>query len=159
MRPDVSRRADSQGRAFDRTNPASYEESAEREIWEQGQWDRRPGSPRATENRGGVGFHLALVDDDCFELVPGSHKTFRTEREKEAMLHYNGLGEGNKFGLTKESPLCARSDIPPPLSGPSPALRAERWADGRGRPGGIRAVLKAGQTMFWYATLRRALII
>ena len=39
------------------------------------------------------------------ELVPGSHKTFRTEREKEAMLHYNGLGEGKKFGLTKESPL------------------------------------------------------
>ena len=86
--------ADSQGRAYDRTNPASYAEELEREIWEEGRWDRRSGSPRSIEARGGVGFHLALVDDDCFELVPGSHRRFRTEQEKEAMLHYNGLGPG-----------------------------------------------------------------
>jgi hypothetical protein len=113
--------ADSQGRAYDRTNPASYTEELERQIWEDGMWDRRSGSPRSIEARGGVGFHLALVDDDCFELVPGSHKRFRTEQEKEAMLDYNGLGAGKTYGLTKESPL----------------------------PGGIRAALKAGQTMFW----------
>lgn len=113
--------ADSQGRAYDRTNPASYAEVLERQIWEEDMWDRRSGSPRSIEARGGVGFHLALVDDDCFELVPGSHKRFRTEQEKEVMLHYNGLGVGTTYGLTKESPL----------------------------PGGIRAALKAGQTMFW----------
>jgi hypothetical protein len=113
--------ADSQRRAYDRTNPASYTEEIERQIWEEGMWDRRSGSPRTIEARGGVGFHLALVDDDCFELVPGSHKRFRTEQEKEAMLHYNGLGVGNTYGLTKESAL----------------------------PGGIRAALKAGQTIFW----------
>ena len=47
----------------------------------------------------------------------------RTEQGKEAVLHYNGLGVGNTYGLTKESAL----------------------------PGGIRAALKspAGQTMFW----------
>ena len=50
---------------------------------------------------GGVGFHLALVEDDCFELVPGSHKRFRTAEEKEAMLDYNGLGPGTVHGLTK----------------------------------------------------------
>jgi hypothetical protein len=51
--------------------PPADQESLEREIWEEGQWDRRPGSPRSIASRGGVGFHLALVDDDCFELVPG----------------------------------------------------------------------------------------
>ena len=43
-----------------------YGEEQEREIWEEGQWDRRPGSPRSVVARGGLGFHLALVFDDCF---------------------------------------------------------------------------------------------
>eukprot|EP01048_Picozoa_sp_COSAG05_P020800 COSAG05_NODE_3644_length_1936_cov_2.143168_1_plen_250_part_00 len=62
----------SKGRAHDRLNPASYDVSIERQIWEAGQWDRRPSSPRHIAKRGGVGFHLALVEDDCFEVVPGS---------------------------------------------------------------------------------------
>ena len=61
--------ADSKARTRDRTNILNYDETLERKIWEQGQWDRRPGSARSIASKGGVGFHLALVEDDCFEVV------------------------------------------------------------------------------------------
>ena len=57
-----------------------YGEEQEREIWEEGQWDRRPGSPRSVVARGGLGFHLALVFDDCFvsaALFCGFHKRLK----------------------------------------------------------------------------------
>ena len=100
---------------------SNYDEAVEREVWVQGQWDRRPGSPRHIEAQRYIGFHLALVDDDCFEIVPGSHRRFRTESEKECLMDFNGLGPGKTRGLT------AQDDL----------------------PGSVRVALKAGQTMFW----------
>ena len=48
-----------------------YTEVRERAEWEREQWaNRSPGAPKTPESRGGVGFQLALLDSDAFELVP-----------------------------------------------------------------------------------------
>ncbi len=39
-----------------------------------------------------VKWHLALVDDPCLWIVPGSHRRFRTDREKECLMK-GGQGE------------------------------------------------------------------
>ena len=78
---------------------------------------------------GGVGFQIALLDSDAFEIVPGSHRRWRSPEEFECMSHYKGAGGGGKtegdggpmYGLTKYSPL----------------------------PEMVAVQLKAGQTMFW----------
>ena len=45
---------------------------AEREKWEADTWpDRSPGAPRTPEARKAVGFQLALLDSDAFEVIPG----------------------------------------------------------------------------------------
>lgn len=33
-----------------------------------------------------IKWHLALVDDDCLQLVPGSHKRYRTAHERQCLL-------------------------------------------------------------------------
>ena len=103
-----------------------YSETAERREWEREQWaDRSPGALKTPEIRGGVGFQLTLLDSEAFELVPGSHRRWRTEQEFESMSHYRGkytdTGGGPKFGLTKFSALPEMLAVP----------------------------LQAGQTMFW----------
>ena len=104
---------------------ADYCESAEHSAWRLERWsDRRPGSPRTPEGRGAVGFQLALLDSNAFEIVPGSHRRWRTAQELEAMSHYKGKyaeDSGPKFGLSKYSALPQMLAVP----------------------------LKAGQTMFW----------
>jgi len=35
----------------------------------------------------GLRWHLALVDDACLQLVPGSHKRYRTDEERECLLN------------------------------------------------------------------------
>ncbi|MGA1197773.1 MAG: phytanoyl-CoA dioxygenase family protein [Candidatus Latescibacterota bacterium] len=34
----------------------------------------------------GIKWHLAMVDDDCLQLVPGSHKRYRTAHERKCLL-------------------------------------------------------------------------
>ena len=60
-----------------------------------------------------------------FEIVPGSHKRWRSEEEYEAMSHYKGGGAVPRFVLTKYS------DLPEMLP----------------------VALKAGQTIFWVGDL------
>jgi hypothetical protein len=49
-----------------------HDVAAERAKWEADAWpDRSPGAPRTPEARKGVGFQLALLDSDAFEVVPG----------------------------------------------------------------------------------------
>lgn len=44
-----------------------------------------------------IRWHLALVDDACLEIVPGSQKRYRTERERECLLNdRNGHIPGGK---------------------------------------------------------------
>jgi|EP01047_Picozoa_sp_COSAG01_P004307 ectoine hydroxylase-related dioxygenase (phytanoyl-CoA dioxygenase family) len=105
---------------------ADYSESAERRAWEREQWaNRSPWAPKTPEARGAVGFQLALLDSSAFELVPGSHRRWRTAEEFESMSHYKGKyareGAGPNFGLTKFSEL----------------------------PNMLAVPLRAGQTMFW----------
>ena len=49
-----------------------HDVAAERQKWQAESWpDRSPGAPRTPEARKGVGFQLALLDSDAFEVVPG----------------------------------------------------------------------------------------
>jgi len=45
---------------------------------------------------GGLRWHLALVDDACLQIVPGSHRRYRTEHERQCLLetrHEDILGQ------------------------------------------------------------------
>eukprot|EP01043_Picozoa_sp_COSAG02_P032774 COSAG02_NODE_2205_length_9519_cov_5.690446_4_plen_119_part_00 len=49
-----------------------HDVAAERKKWDAESWpNRSPGAPRTPEARKGVGFQLALLDSDAFEIVPG----------------------------------------------------------------------------------------
>ena len=54
--------------------PEAYSEEVERIRWKEIQEENEK---RITE-RNSVGMFLALADDECHELVPGSHSRWRT---------------------------------------------------------------------------------
>jgi len=62
--------------------PEAYSEEIERSRWEEIQTE----NARALTERKGVSMFLALVDDECHELIPGSHKRWRTPFEHDVLL-------------------------------------------------------------------------
>ena len=60
----------------------AYSEEVERIRWE----EIRANNARLLEERDGVSMFLALVDDECHELIPGSHHRWRTPLEHDVLL-------------------------------------------------------------------------
>ncbi len=64
------------------TNTEDYSEEVERKRWE----DIRADNKKQIEERNGVSMFLALVDDECHELIPGSHNRWRSPLEHDVLL-------------------------------------------------------------------------
>jgi hypothetical protein len=62
--------------------PEAYTEEVERERWA----EIRANNARSIAKRNGVSMFLALVDDECHELIPGSHDRWRTPYEHDVLL-------------------------------------------------------------------------
>jgi hypothetical protein len=62
--------------------PEAYSEEIERVRWEEIQAN----NAKVLSERNGVSMFLALVDDECHELIPGSHKRWRTPFEHDVLL-------------------------------------------------------------------------
>ncbi len=62
--------------------PEAYSEEVEKIRWE----EIRANNVKAVTERNGVSMFLALVDDECHELVPGSHDRWRTPFEHDVLL-------------------------------------------------------------------------
>ena len=62
--------------------PEAYSEEIERIRWQEIQAD----NAKALTERRGVSMFLALVDDECHELIPGSHQRWRTPFEHDVLL-------------------------------------------------------------------------
>lgn len=97
-----------------------FSAAAERAVWERRSYstaeigdgrmtkndDRRiNASNRSPEGRGRIKWHLALLPDDSFEIVPASHRRWRTNEERTVLGHYNGERVQSDTGLTKHSSL------------------------------------------------------
>ncbi len=64
------------------TNTEEYTEEVERKRWEEIRADNK----KQIEERNGVSMFLALVDDQCHELIPGTHNRWRTPLEHDVLL-------------------------------------------------------------------------
>lgn len=64
------------------THVEEYTEEVERKRWEQIRADNK----KSIEERNGVSMFLALVDEECHELIPGSHNRWRTPLEHDVLL-------------------------------------------------------------------------
>jgi hypothetical protein len=62
--------------------PEAYAEEIERTRWQEIQAE----NAKALAERNGVSMFLALVDDECHELIPGSHRRWRTPLEHDVLL-------------------------------------------------------------------------
>lgn len=62
--------------------PEAYTEEIEKLRWE----EIRANNAKAIHERNGVSMFLALVDEECHELVPGSHNRWRTAFEHDVLL-------------------------------------------------------------------------
>jgi hypothetical protein len=62
--------------------PEAYSEEIERIRWEEIQAN----NAKALRERNGVSMFLALVDDECHELIPESHRRWRTPFEHDVLL-------------------------------------------------------------------------
>jgi hypothetical protein len=62
--------------------PEAYSEEVEILRWE----EIRANNAKALAERNGVSMFLALVDDECHELVPGTHNRWRTPFEHDVLL-------------------------------------------------------------------------
>ncbi|NKB69113.1 MAG: hypothetical protein GKR89_18750 [Candidatus Latescibacteria bacterium] len=62
--------------------PEAYTEEVERGIWK----DIVSRNARSIEQRNGASLFLALVDDECHEVIPGSHNRWRTPYEHDVLL-------------------------------------------------------------------------
>ena len=62
--------------------PEAYTEEMERERWT----EIRANNARSITERNGVSMFLALVDEECHELIPGSHNRWRTPLEHDVLL-------------------------------------------------------------------------
>ena len=62
--------------------PEAYSEEIERTRWQEIQAE----NAKALAERNGVSMFLALVDDECHELIPGSHRRWRTPYEHDVLL-------------------------------------------------------------------------
>ena len=62
--------------------PEAYSEEVERKRWK----EIVAGNLKSVSERNGVSMFLALVDEECHELVPGSHNRWRTPLEHDVLL-------------------------------------------------------------------------
>ena len=62
--------------------PAAYSEAAEKKRWE----EIRESHAKSIAERNELKVFLALVDDECHELIPGSHDRWRTPYEHDVLL-------------------------------------------------------------------------
>jgi hypothetical protein len=62
--------------------PEDYSEEVEKLRWE----EIRANNVKAVTERNGVSMFLALVDDECHELIPDSHDRWRTPFEHDVLL-------------------------------------------------------------------------
>ncbi len=62
--------------------PEAYSEEIEKSRWE----EIRAKNAKAITERNGVSMFVALVDDECHELMPGSHNRWRTPFEHDVLL-------------------------------------------------------------------------
>jgi hypothetical protein len=62
--------------------PEDYSDEVERQRWE----DIQEKNAKLVNERDGVSMFLALADDECHELIPGSHKRWRTPFEHDVLL-------------------------------------------------------------------------
>ncbi len=62
--------------------PEAYSEEVEKIRWE----EIREKNAKSLRERSGVSVFLALVDDECHELIPGSHNRWRTPYEHDVLL-------------------------------------------------------------------------
>lgn len=62
--------------------PEAYSEEAERTVWKKIQERNN----KQIDERNSVGIFLALVDDECHEIIPGSHSRWRTPFEHDVLL-------------------------------------------------------------------------
>ena len=62
--------------------PEAYTEEVERTRWE----EIRANNAKALTERNGVSMFLALADDECHELIPGTHDRWRTPFEHDVLL-------------------------------------------------------------------------
>jgi hypothetical protein len=74
-----ARRVHQEGRVKD---VEAYSEEAERDRWE----EIRAENAKSVHERNGVSMFLALVEEDCHELIPGSHNRWRTPFEHDVLL-------------------------------------------------------------------------
>ena len=62
--------------------PEAYSEETERIRWD----EIRANNAKSLTERNGVSMFLALTDDECHELIPGSHDRWRTPFEHDVLL-------------------------------------------------------------------------
>ena len=62
--------------------PEAYSEETERILWK----EIVANNAKSLTERNGVSMFLALTDDECHELVPGSHNRWRTPLEHDVLL-------------------------------------------------------------------------
>jgi hypothetical protein len=91
------------------TNVDDYTEEVERKRWEAIRADNK----KAIEERNGVSMFLALVDDECHELLPGTHNQWRTTLEHDVLLPQKMKDAGIPFtpSWTKGDPLPGQTAI------------------------------------------------
>ena len=62
--------------------PEAYSEEVEKTLWD----DIRAKNAKNIVERNGVSMFLALTDDECHEVIPGSHDRWRTPFEHDVLL-------------------------------------------------------------------------
>ena len=85
------------------TGPEDYTEEAEKIRWE----ELREENAKGLAERNGVSMFLALVDDECHELIPGTHDRWRTTFEHDVLLPKKMKDQGvpHTPGWNGEDPL------------------------------------------------------
>ena len=83
--------------------PEDYAEEVERTRWEEMQAD----NVKLVHEREGLSIFLALVDEECHELIPGSHARWRTPLEHDVLLpqHIKDQGVPHTPSWNGEDPL------------------------------------------------------
>lgn len=84
--------------------PEDYSEEVERIRWKEIQEKNE----KSITERNGVSMFLALTDDECHELIPGSHDRWRTSYEHDVLLP-----EKMKEAGVPHEPLWNGKDTPP----------------------------------------------
>ena len=83
--------------------PEDYSEEVERIRWKEIQ----EGNEKRITERNGVSMFLALTDDECHELIPGSHHRWRTPFEHDVLLPQSMKDQGVPYtpSWNKKDPL------------------------------------------------------